>query len=162
MYKVNDLVVHFRDGVAEVVGFTKIGELDYYLVKAKRGTGESIYVPISKAENIIRPLINVADAEKVLLVMKEATIELSPNTKQRRDSFKRRLSSGDPLDLAFLAKQLYLFEKQEVLGITVKFGPADLDMLRYAYNVLFDELAIVYKVDRNEISKFVGKKLDNL
>lgn len=158
MYKVQDKIIHFRDGVAKIVDIKKIGELDYYLVVADRGTGESIYVPISRAENIIRPIIDVATADKVLSFMKDATVEVSANTKQRRDSFKKKLSSGNPFDIGFLSKQLYLYNNQANLGIVVKFGPADLEMLKYAHMMLLDELAITYKIDREKIADFIHEK----
>lgn len=162
MYKVNDVIIHFRDGVSKVTGITKMGDIDYLVIQAERGTGELIYVPINKADSIIRPVMDKKLADKVLLFMKEATIELSPNTKQRRDCFKRRLSSGDPFDLGFLAKQLFLYEKQDVLGITVKFGPADLDMLRYGADILYDELALSYKVKREMVFEYIIKRMEKL
>ncbi len=158
MYKVQDKIIHFRDGVAQIVDIKKIGDLEYYLVVADRGTGESIYVPISRADNIIRPIIDIETANKVLAFMKQATVEVSANTKQRRDSFKRKLSSGDPFDIGFLSKQLYLYNNQANLGIVVKFGPADLEMLKYAHLMLLDELAITFKVDREKIADFLHQK----
>lgn len=159
MYELHQKVVHFRDGVAEITGTVVMFEKDYFVIKAERGSGEAIYVPIDTADKIIRPLMEVETADKVIAFMKEATIEFTPNTKQRRDSFKRRIGSGNPYDMGFLAKQLYLYDNQQELGMVVKFGPADLEMLKTANEILKDEFALVYNVDRDQITAFVEERI---
>lgn len=162
MYEINQQIMHFRDGLAVITGKTVMNDNEYFLIKAHRGSGEAIYVPVATADKIIRPIIDNKKADEVLLYIKNAGIESTPNTKQRRDSFKRKLSSGDPFDLGFLAKQLYLYENQQSLGILVKFGPADLEMLKYANDVLNDELSLAYNVDRSTIVEFINKRITKL
>ena len=86
--------------------------------------------------------------------------EFNTNTKQRRDAYKRRLSSGDVKDIAYLYKQLYFYH---LIGgennSEIKLGPVDIDMLSYAENMLLDELAITYAIPREEIKAFVEKKI---
>ena len=150
-------VIHCRDGLAVIMDNTSIAGNDYFVVKTVRGGGENIYVPMSRADVIIRPIMSKEEADQLIEKMKGFGIEYNSNTKQRRDSLKRRLMSGDVNDIAFLFKQLYFFK--EIKDPTVKYGPVDLDMLQYAANNLLDELAISYNVARDEIEQFVYQKL---
>lgn len=161
-FNIGDLVIHFREGLAEIVSSTEMGGKEYFLVSAKRGSGERIYVPIEKANSIIRHVLTKGDADKLLAYMKGIEEEFNSNTKQRRDAFKRRLASGDVYDIAFLSRQLYYFNVQDENNPTIKYGPVDLDMLRYADNVLMDELSLSYDIPREDILDFIVNKINNM
>ena len=157
VYKKGQIVVHCRDGLATVIDETTLGDKEYFIVHTMRGSGENIYVPKDRADSIIRPIMDEKNAEQIIGYIKTVELEYNSNTKQRRDSLKRRLMSGDVNDIAFLYKQLYFYKTQT--DGSIKFGPVDLDMLNYASNNLLDELAVVYKKDRNDIEDFVDNKI---
>ena len=135
-----------------------MGEREYYVIRALRGDQENIYVPKVGCENIIRPIMNENQADELLNSLKDCQREFNPNTKQRRDAFKRRLSSGDPNDIAYLYRQYYLYMR---FPEGIKLGPADVDMLEYATNILLDELSITYNVSRDEVERIVIKKIES-
>ena len=155
-YKIGDKVIHCRNGVSTIVGMKDMSGRDYFVIHALRGDNENIYVPVVGSENIIRSVMNVEDADKLLHNLASIKKEFNPNTKQRRDAFKRRLSSGNVLDIAYLYRQKWLFEKYPD---DVKLGPADLDMLVYASNILLDELSITYNVERDKIEEHIILKI---
>ncbi len=157
VFSKGDRVIHCRDGLAIVVDDTIIAGNEYFVVKTVRGGGENIYVPIDRSAAIIRPLMTQKEADELINSIKNIQPEYNNNTKQRRDSLKRRLLSGSVNDIAFLFKQLYLYKTANDPGI--KYGPVDLDMLQYAADNLLDELAISYDVARDEIEAFVYNKL---
>ena len=150
-------VVHCRDGLAVIVDETIISEKEYFVVKTIRGGGENIYVFKERAENIIRPIMDQKMANDLFEYAKTVEVEYNSNTKQRRDSLKRRLSSGDVKDIVFLVKQLYFFRNKN--DGSIKYGPVDLDMLQFATNNFFDELAITFQKPRDDMEEFVYKKL---
>ena len=156
-YKVGQQVIHCRDGLAVVVGNTSMADKDYYIVKTVRGSGENIYVPVERADQIIRFLMSAEEADKLIEFMKGIPLEFNPNTKQRRDAIKKRLLSGDVKDNAYLFKQLYFFKKEN--DGSIKYGALDIDMLSFASNNLLDEFAISYDKDRGEIEEFVFEKI---
>ena len=135
-----------------------MGDREYYIIRALRGDQENIYVPKIGCENIIRPIMNEEQANALLISLKEFEKEFNPNTKQRRDAFKKRLSSGDPNDIAYLYRQYYLYMR---FPEGIKLGPADVDMLEYATNILLDELSITYNVSRNEVERIVIRKIES-
>lgn len=158
-FYIDDQVMHFRDGLSKIVGKSEINGINYFIVAVIREGGEKIYVPVDKADAVIRPLTDKKDVKEIIAFIKTIEPEYITNTKQRRDSFKRRLGSGEIKDLAYLARQLYFYCHPEELAVPVKFGPADLDMLRNAANIFYDELAIVYKADRNKIESLIISQL---
>lgn len=163
MFKINESVIHCREGLSTIISVSAINGKDYFLVKTHQASAETIYVPVDTAENIIRPILDQKAADEILKYIKGLEKEFNSNTKQRRDAYKRRLSSGDVKDVAYLYRQLYFYN---LIGgennDEIKLGPVDIDMLTYAKNMLLDEFALSYKVDRAEIEAFIEKRIKKL
>ena len=163
MFKINDSVIHCREGLSTIVAINNMNGKDYFLVSVNRNSGETIYVPVDTANNIIRPLMNKKEADDLLLFIKKIKKDFNSNTKQRRDAYKKKLSSGDVKEIAYLYRQLYFYEKIGGENNTeIKLGPVDIDMLEYAQNMLMDEFAITYSVKRDEVKGFIEKKISKL
>ena len=56
---------------------------DYFVVKTVRGGGENIYVPIDRAEKIIRPIMSQKEAEELIEYIKTIDIEFNKHYKYR-------------------------------------------------------------------------------
>ena len=163
MFKINDIVIHCREGLSTIIAMNNMNGKDYFLVRTNQAVSETIYVPVETAQNIIRPIMNEKEADEVLKYIKGIKKEFNTNTKQRRDAYKKRLSSGNVKDIAYLYRQLYFYEK--IGGENneeIKLGPVDLDMLTYAKNMLFDELALSYRIEKNEVESFIEKRMKKL
>ena len=156
-FKKGQQVIHCRDGLAVIVDQTVIADNGYFVVKTSRGASENIYVPIARAESIIRPLLTKEEVADLIAFIKSIEIEYNPNTKQRRDALKRRLSSGDIKDIAYLFKQYYLY-KTTTDG-SIRFGPVDLDMLEFAAKNLLDELCLSLEIPRTDVQEYVFAEL---
>lgn len=161
-YSIDQIVVHKREGLAKIVGIKTMGSQDYFMLHAKRGDGENIYVPVLSANEIIRPLMDKNEADKILKLMNDIILVFNPNTKQRRDDFKRRLNSGSIEDLVFLCKQLFSFKNDENLKSQIKLGQMDYLLLEHASNMLFDEFSISYNINRDLVEDFVFKRMKSL
>ena len=152
-YHIGDRVVHAREGLSTIKDETTISGNEYFVVVSDKGERENIYVLKSRTENIIRPIMSIEDCQKVLDYMKTIQAEFLSNTKQRRDLYRRKLLSGNVYDLAYLSVQLYFFNYYNSIGQVVKLGPTDLQMLKDAESILFDELAISYNIERSEMNE---------
>ena len=155
-YKIGDKVIHFRNGVSTIVATTVMGDRDYFVVRSLRGDGENIYVPVLNSDSVIRNILTASEADSLLKDLANVEKEFNPNTKQRRDAYKRRLSSGKVEDIAYLFRQNLLYAKYPE---NVKLGPSDIDMLQYATNIFLDELSLTYKVDREKVEELAIKKI---
>ena len=162
MFKVNDTVVHYRDGVAKIVGKTLMSDNEYFVLNVKRIGDISVYVPLNKAENVIRHVLNIEQVDELIKYAKEIPENFVSNTKQRRDEFKRRLASSDVHDLIYLCKLLYLFKTLPQLPEGVKFGPMDVEMLYDAHNRLFDEFAVIFNIERELIERHIIERSKSL
>lgn len=159
-YKIKEKVMHFREGLSFISEEKEMNGMTYYIVVVINN-GEKVYVPKDKADAIIRPLFNKKDLNDLLEYMRPIRPDYFNNTKQRRDVFKKRLGSGDIKDLAYLTMQLYYFNHPEEVDTPVKFGPADVDMLKYAAKTMFDELALSLKIDRDKVEEHIYLLLKN-
>ena len=163
MFKINESVIHCREGLSTIISTSTINDREYFLVKTNQTNGETIYVPVASADSIIRPVLGIDGADNVLKYIKGIVKEFNTNTKQRRDAYKRRLASGDVKDIASLYRQLYFY--YQIGGeenTEIKLGPVDIDMLSHAKNMLLDEFSLTYKVNRDEVESFIEKRIQSL
>ena len=158
-FKVNETVVHSREGLSTIVGKTEIAGNQYFVIISRKNPKENIYVLTTRTDNIIRPVMSEKDAKEVISFMKTVDAAFISNTKQRRDLYKKKLLSGNVYDLAFLSRQLYFFNYYNSHGQLVKLGPTDLQMLKDAESILFDEFAISFNKPREEVAEVVAKLL---
>ena len=161
-FQVDQTVIHKREGLATIVSTALIGDKQYYLLKAARGDGETIYVPGDSTATIIRPVMNVDEAQEVLDYMAAVQMEYTSNTKQRRDFYKRLLNSGETQDIAFLTMQLRIYElsNHDSENPDMKLGLMDIDILSKADNILMDEFALTFEKGRDDIKEFIFKKIN--
>ena len=161
-FLVDQTVIHKREGLAKIVSTALIGDKQYYLLKAARGDGETIYVPGDSTATIIRPVMNVDEAQEVLDYMASVQMEYTSNTKQRRDFYKRLLNSGETQDIAFLTMQLRIYElsNHDSENPDMKLGLMDIDILSKADNILMEEFALTFDKGRDDIKEFIFKKIN--
>ena len=158
-FKVNETVVHCREGLSAIVGETEIAGNQYFVIVSRKNPKESIYVMKARTENIIRPVMNEKEAKEVVNYMKSVDAAFISNTKQRRDLYKKKLLSGNVYDLAYLSRQLYFFNYYNSHGQLVKLGPTDLQMLKDAETILFDEFALSFAINRDKVAEVVSQLL---
>ena len=60
-YKINDRVVHAREGLSTITNITTMMDREYYVVVADKGDRENIYVLKERTENIIRPIMTLEE-----------------------------------------------------------------------------------------------------
>lgn len=155
-FNIGDLVIHCREGLAKISSITEIDGRPFYLVISERQGNETIYVPVDKADLIIRKLMTTEEADELIVYMKSIDFEFNRNTKQRRDLYKKKLSSGEVHELAYLFRQYQLCKKYPE---DVKLGPVDIDMLSYATNNLLDEFALTYNIGRDKVEEKIYSRL---
>ena len=158
-FKVGDKIVHSREGLSTITGETVIAGNEYFVVHSDKGSKENIYVLKTRTDSLIRPVMSKEQALIVIEYMKAVPAAFISNTKQRRDIYKKKLLSGDVNDLAYLSRQLYFFNYYNANGQVVKLGPTDLQMLKDAESILFDEFALSFNVARELVADEVAKLL---
>lgn len=156
IFEINQQVMHCREGLSLIIDRKNINGTDYFLMKCKNDLGETIYVPCETAYKIIRHISTVMEANNLIEEAKHIGNEYNANTKQRRDLFKKKLSTGLLRDYLYLLVQYEFYKLDTVKN---KLGPMDYELLKYATNYICDEWSITYNIAKDHILEFIKNKI---
>ncbi len=159
MLGIGKVMVHKAHGICTIKEILQIGGNDYYKLVPSFDEGMSIFVPISKEKEFLREVIDKNQADDLVDYMNNLDDSIIDDSKERRDSFHKKLSSGDLKEIAYMCYKLYLLKKAK-LNSNAKFCLTDSVMFDKAHKMLFDELALAYKIDRNKIVDYIRLRLE--
>ena len=160
-FRIGEIVVHKREGISKIVSISLMSEKEYFVLNASRGDGELIYVPIEMYSSVMRKLLTQNEADNLLNEMKSFEIVCITNAKQRRDYYKKLINSGEIEDVALLSLQYIIYENgyKNIKEPEMHLGALDIDVLKSAYCMLIDELAIIYNKSIEETLEYVLKRI---
>lgn len=160
-YKVNDLVIHKNEGLCKIIEIVTMANKEYYkmLIENKKDN-TTIYLPISKKDEMLVEVMSKEDADDLLRYMKSLEEKIVESTKERRGDYAKKLASGDKRDLVYIVKYLYLLKQDKDLK-NVKLGEQDTITYLKASDMLFDELSVVYGVSRDKVEEYIKNKMEN-
>lgn len=159
MLEVGETIIHKSHGLCVVKEKLQIAGQDYYRLVPSFDSSMSIFVPFSKENEILRAVLTRKEADELIDYMRTIDDKIIDDTKERRDSFHRLLLSGDLKDIAYMCRKLYLL-KQYKDESNAKFCLTDSTMFEKVHNMLFDELAVAYNVNRDSIVEYVHNLID--
>ena len=159
MYQVGELILYGKTGVCMVAEIRRNGDETSYVLKPLYQTC-SITIPTDNPKLFLRPVISREEAQALLALL--PTLEAEPcycrNLNQLRTYYMERLDSHSCVELARLAKSLYL-KRTQVEAQKKKFGSVDERFLREAENLLFGEMAVALDISREEVQKLIANSL---
>ena len=158
MLEVGKIMVHKAHGICTIKEILQIGGNDYYKLSPNFDESMSIFVPVSKEKEFLREVLTKDQADDLVNYMTSIDTTLIDDTKERRDSFHKKLSSGNLKEIAYMCYKLYQLKKAK-LKVNAKFCLTDSAMFEKSHKMLFDELALAYKIDRDKIVDFVRTKM---
>lgn len=159
MLGIGKVMVHKAHGICTIKEILQIGGNDYYKLVPSFDEGMSIFVPVSKEKEFLREVIDKNQADDLVDYMNNLDDSIIDDSKERRDSFHKKLSSGDLKEIAYMCYKLYLLKKAK-LNSNAKFCLTYSVMFDKAHKMLFDELALAYKIDRNKIVDYIRLRLE--
>lgn len=159
MLGIGKVMVHKAHGICTIKEILQIDGNDYYKLVPSFDEGMSIFVPVSKEKEFLREVIDKNQADDLVDYMNNLDDSIIDDSKERRDSFHKKLSSGDLKEIAYMCYKLYLLKKAK-LNSNAKFCLTDSVMFDKAHKMLFDELALAYKIDRNKIVDYIRLRLE--
>lgn len=147
MFHVGDTVIHRTDGVCKVVATMEMegaepGIMCKYLhLSPRKDEGSCIYVPLERAQDLLRPAMSKESATRLLAHMGEVELLEIKNEKTREMEYKEILKSGDCLSLTGMIKALH--ERKEERKAKKKGLPSvDERYLKLAENLICSELSV--------------------
>lgn len=158
MFEKGKIIVHKSHGICTIADILQIGGLNYYKIIPSIDKTMSIFVPVNKENELLREVLTEKQADDIVEYMRQIDDTVIDDSKERRDSFHKKLSSGDLKEIAYMCNKLYQL-KQIKMDTNSKFCLTDNSIFEKASKLLFDELAVAYNIKRDEIVPFVVNKL---
>ncbi|MBR3524225.1 MAG: hypothetical protein IKO11_00105 [Lachnospiraceae bacterium] len=158
-YKIGDHVMYGVSGACEIV---EIGTLEfagpdkiYYSLKPVYDARDTIYVPVSKEDEIARKVIGKKKAQDIVRQIEDGKMQGDLPDRETCDSI---LQSADSIEVTNLIRQLRYVRaqnKKNHKGLNI----SDAKLLTYAERIVISELAVAFSITMDEAVKMLNTAL---
>lgn len=134
---------------------------NYYLLQPIYDTSSVIYVP-SDNPKLMGKMRQILSPEEIYQLIREIPSQETKwiaDDRQRSDTWKQVLSTGDRKKLVKMIKTLYE-KKQEIEAAGRKFHASDENALRQAEQTIHDEFALVLDIQRDQVAPFIARQIE--
>lgn len=166
MFKVGKAVVTRSAGVCKIIAVENhdfgIGEQPYFVLTPlfpKNANATKTFVPESKAEMSLRPVVKKADVLKIINSMPSIEKIWYSDPKIRRTKFEEIYKSGDLLKICQIIKSLFL-QKEELKTNKRTLSMLDHEFLLKLRNDINEEFAVALKITPAEVDKMISEKME--
>lgn len=166
MYHIGELIIYGNTGVCHIENICKenFGATDpqlYYCLKPRYQNG-TIYAPVDGGKVFMRPVISRTEAEQ--LMERIPTLEPDPfhsrNVHELTTHYKDSLENHTCETLIEMVMSIYN-KKEDLKERKQKFGQTDNRYMKYAENMLNEELAVALDIPVNQVSSYIAAKVNN-
>ena len=160
MFKVNDYVVYGSTGVCRITGISKDKynssiETEYYVLEPVYSNNPmTIKTPVNNPNPLMRAIITKDEILSLIAMMPEIEPLLLDRGKQRSDTFKAALRTGEEEDWIKIIKTLYLEKKAKSI-VNKKLTKTDEDIMNSAEKQLYEEFAIALNISPDEVVSYI-------
>ena len=165
MYQIGDYIVKSVNGICEVKDIIHPDFVDdtkklYYLLQPLSDEKTLLYVPTSRNDGSMRPVITEKEAQELIQMIPAINEPWINNERDRERNYKEAIRSNNPQKLIGIIKLIYQRKKmrQEQGKKTTIIDEQYFDK---AENLLYSELEIVMGKSRKEIYKQIEKQCKN-
>lgn len=167
MFEVGDYIVYGNNGVCEV---KKVGPIDslnvsgnklYYTLSPFYIRESLIYTPVDNENVVMRPVLT--EEEAMLLIDDINNIgELSLTEENKKENeYKDIIKNCNCRELIKMIKTISIRKKQKDAE-GKKLTGSDSKYIQIAEEHLYGELAISLDMDKDDVKKFIAKRVDKL
>jgi len=159
MYNIGDKIVYPMHGAGVIESIEEkeiLGKRPkYYIMKMPIGEMK-VMIPIVSSKDIgIREVIDQKEAENVMNVFKNGSIDMSTNWNKRYRENMDRIKSGDIYEVARVVKTLMTRDK--IKGLST----GERKMLNNAKQILISELVLAKSMTQNDVEKMLDDIISN-
>lgn len=156
-FRVGDRIAHpmHGAGVIDSVVSRKINgkERDYYVLKLPVGD-MLVMIPVDTSAEIgVRPIVDAAEAEKILCSIPDIEIEMTQNWNKRYRENMLKIKSGNLLEVAAVVKGLMQRDKERGLST------GERKMLHSAKQILISEIVLSESASYEEVEERLNSAL---
>ena len=162
MYQIGDYIVKSVNGICEVKDIIHPDFVDdtkklYYLLQPLSDEKTLLYVPTSRNDGSMRPVITKKEAQELIQMIPVINEPWINNERDRERNYKEAIKSNNPQKLIGIIKLIYQRKKmRQEQG--KKTTIIDNQYFDKAENLLYSELEIVMGKSRKEIYKQIEKQ----
>ena len=165
MFQINDVVVYGAQGVCQIIGIDEKrvnGEVKQYLVlKPKDDKGATCFVPTwnEKAMGKMRKVMTREEVNAIIDSIPSQEPSWIANENERKDTYKKILTSGDQAAIISMIQALYLHKKErEADGRRLHM--TDERFMKDAEQLLYNEWQYVLNVDKAGLMDYIFRRIE--
>ena len=162
MFVKDDIVIYGSSGLCKVLGITEkeFGETSfkYYELIPVYDNKSALYVPVTNQSlvNKMHKILSSNDIKEVIkTIYNEDYIWIEDET-ERKEYYKKVIEIGDRYELVKAIKAVYYHSKKQE-ELKKKVHICDERFLKDAQKMLFDEIAYVLEIERNQVLEYIKK-----
>jgi len=165
MFKVNDTIMYGINGVCKIVEITEKDFMgtkkEYYVLKPMNDKAATFFAPVNnpKTEGKMRRILSVEEIYQLIKSVSQERADWIQNENERKENYKRIISSGNHVELIKMIKTLYL-HKQEREAEGKHLYLSDERFFKEAERILYDEFQYVLNINKEEILPFIFQKTE--
>ena len=165
MFKVNDTIVYGTQGVCKIVEITEKDFMgtkkEYYVLKPINDTGATLFAPKNndKIAAKMRRILSKEEIYELIETMPYEKANWIDNENERKEQYKKIISSGDHAELIKIIKAIYVHKKErEAEGKHLYLS--DERFFKEAERILYDEFQYVLKIRKEELMSFIFERIE--
>lgn len=160
--KVGTIVAYPPHGIGTIAAREKkiVLGVEEEVVLIELGNDLSVTLPVSRAEELLRPPASAADVKKVQKTLREEGVVSDEIWSKRLAHAQEKLRSGDPLDLAEIVRDGVKREQGRTAnGTPIKLSTSERALHLKARELLSGEIGLARGVDRAEAEAWIDEQL---
>ncbi len=156
MFLAGDMAVYPAHGVGliEAIESQTIGGVDqsFYVMRIL-DNDMTIMIPTANSDHVgLRAIISADEVDKVILILKERDITITPQTWNRRyRDYMDKIKTGSVFEVSVVLRDLYLLRVDKDLSY------GERKMLDTAKNLLIKEISLAKEIDEQEVELQIEK-----
>jgi CarD family transcriptional regulator len=159
LFKVGDKIVYPMHGVGTVDSIEKKEVLghkaEFFIIKIVNN-GMKVMIPVKNAGTVgIRSVVPKSEIKKILELLKKTDIKIEEDWKIRYENNVNKVKSGNILEVAEVARDLFRRGKEKELSIMER------KLYESAYGLLVHEIAMSKNIDVEEAGNIVSEALSD-
>jgi CarD family transcriptional regulator len=160
--KVGTIVAYPPHGIGTIAKREKkvVLGVEEDVVLIELGNDLSVTLPVSRAEEMLRPPATAADMKKVQKTLREEGVVSDEIWSKRLAQAQEKLRSGDPIDLAEIVRDGVKREQGRTAnGTPIKLSTSERALHLKARELLAGEIALARDIDRAEAETWIDSQL---
>lgn len=159
MYEINDYIMYSTTGVCKLVDIVEEKDRNflkkqYYVLNHVYEKNTIIKIPTDNTKIFMRNILSKEEAKEILqssVVNESIWID---NERQRSESFKTLVKSGEFTNWVKLVRTIFL-KKKEKVSLGKKLNQSDEMIMKNSEKLLFEELGVIFNLDEKEAHKYI-------